>query len=131
MSNNNIPLPPTALTLAPGEVKILDGAAADTALTALALLKAEEQVIEFTPFKEGGYFKYAPHKGHPPQCIVVDAAGTNLCIARNNDVADFICNSCNALVLASLLNKVQDDKIVQPGSPIILPGGNSQPVFES
>lgn len=126
MSNNNIPLPPTAL--AAPSVQILDNLPADL----LALKAAEQAVVEFTPFPEGGYFKYAHHKGHPPQCIVVDAAGTSLCIARNEDVAEFICNSCNALVIASLLNKVQDQKIVEPGSPLILPGGPTPPpVFES
>lgn len=127
MSNSNIPLPPTAIALAPGEVKILTGAEADL----LALKVAEQAVIEFTPFPEGGYFKYVPRAKFEPQCLIVDSAGTQIAVARNVDIADFLCNSCNALVIASLLNKVQDEKIVQPGSPIILPGGNSQPVFES
>lgn len=127
MSNNNIPLPPTAIQLAPGEVKILDGLPADL----LALKVAEQSKIEFTPFADGSYFKYVPRVKFEPQAIIVDADGTQLAVARNFDIADFICNSCNALVIASLLNKVQDEKIVQPGSPIILPGGNSQPVFES
>lgn len=131
MSNNITPLPPAALPSVAAPVQILDGAAADDALAALARLKSEEQIIEFTPFPEGGYFKYGAHKGHPPQCIVVDAAGINLCIARNTDIAEFICNSCNCFVIASLMNKVQDSAIVEPGSPLILPGGATPTVFES
>lgn len=134
MSNNNgnIPLPPTAIQLPPN-VQILDGAAADAALAAL---KASEQaVIEFTPFPEGGYFKYVPRAKFEPQCIIVDSAGTQIAVARNVDIAEFLCNACNCFVIASLMNKVQDEgaaqTIVQPGSPIVLPGGNTPTVFES
>lgn len=126
MSDSNIPLPPTAL--AP-EIQILDGPAADTALAALRA--KEEAATEFTLFPDGSLAKYFPRPDFAPQVLLVDATGAQLGVLRNQDVGELICNALNLLVIASKVNAVQEQAIVQPGSPIILPGGNSQPVFES
>lgn len=126
MSNNNIPLPPTAL--AP-EIQILDGPAA---YTALASLKAkEEAAVEFTSFKDGSFFKYMLREGYAPQCVLVDAEGHQLGVMRNSDLAEFMVNAANLFVLATIKNRMEEQKIVAHDSPIVLPGGNVPTVFES
>lgn len=119
-----IPLPPTAI--AP-EVKILSGVEADL----LALKVSEQSKVEFTMFPDGSFFKYVPRTGFEPQCLIVDAERVQIAVARNTDIAEFLCNACNCLVIASKMNAVQEQKIVQPGSPLILPGGATPTVFES
>lgn len=124
MSDSNIPLPPTAL--AP-EIQILDGPAADTALAALKA--REEDATEFTLFPDGSLAKYFPRPGFAPQVLLVDATGAQLGVLRNEDIGNLVCNALNLLVIASKVNEVQAQTIVQPGSPIILPGPS--PVMES
>lgn len=124
---NNTPLPPTALT---PEIQILDGPAADTALAELAKLKVrEEDATEFTLFPDGSLAKYFPRPGFAPQVLLVDATGAQLGVLRNEDIGNLVCNALNLLVIASKVNEVQAQTIVQPGSPIILPGPS--PVMES
>lgn len=120
------PLPPTAVT---PELQILDGPAADTALSALRA--KEEAATEFTSFKDGSFFKYMPREGFLPQCVLVDAEGNQLGVMRNQDLAEFMVNAANLFVLATLKNRVDEQTLVQPGSPIILPSGATPPVYES
>lgn len=121
---NNTPLPPTAIT-GPPEIQILDGPAAESALAALKA--REEAAIEFTSFKDGSFFKYFPRAGFEPQCVLVDAEGNQLGIMRNHDLAEFMVNAANLFVLATLKNRVDEQKIVEAGK-IIVPGG---PIMES
>lgn len=123
---NTTPLPPTAIT---PELQILSGAEAETALAALRA--KEEAAVEFTSFKDGSFFKYFPRAGFEPQCVLVDAEGHQLGVMRNSDLAEFMVNAANLFVLATLKNRMEEQMIVQPGSPIILPGGSTPPVYES
>ena len=102
----------------PSEMKELDGcpvAAISPEDNSVALLGAAQRVpstepadhVEFNLHPDGTLMKFIDRPDHAPQCLLVDGAGRQFGIARNEAVADMICNGVNYLHLAAVTHAAE------------------------
>lgn len=114
-----IPMPPTGL-LSESERRRLD----ELAKTGQAPVEpsAPEKTDELTTFEDGGVFKYMPRPGSTSQCILVDAAGQQIAIVKNENLADFLVNACNLFVRAQIKHEIEGTPMQVVHTPRIIPG---------
>lgn len=118
ISSGEVSLPPTAL-LGEAERRRLEKLAASGEQAVERPPADKEQTLEL--FEDGATVKWLPRPGSPTQCLIVDASGKHLAIARDENIADFICNSINTFVVATSKNNDTDNPIKLMHPPIEIP----------
>lgn len=116
IASGDTPLPPTAL-LSEVERLRLDKLAASGEQP---IERSREEQI--TTFEDGSCVKHCARPGSDTQRIIVEATGRQLAIAKDENIAEWICNACNLMVLASLKAEADGVPLQIFHKPIELPG---------
>lgn len=64
--------------------------------------------VEFNLHEDGTLVKYIERPGYAPQCLLVDGAGRQFGVVRNAEVADMISNAVNAMHLAVVMQRAEE-----------------------
>lgn len=118
ISHGITPLPPTAL-LSEAERLRLEKMAANGEQPVERAPADKEQ--ELNLYEDGSCTKHCARPGSYPQRIIVDGAGRHLAITKDEVIADWICNACNLMVIASKQAESEGRPLQIMHTPIVLP----------